>query len=267
MNYDEGADFADKRKFINDLFELLTTAGIEDYGDWLSLEVGGEGGVLAGLLASRFAHVVSSDIVHAQFVYGGDFLGALREKFKRQNERMQFNKVEFLTADAQNLPFRDAWFHFCFSQNAFEHIADPELALLEAFRVTRPGGFVYVMFDPVWTADSGSHFLEAIGEPWLHLIETDEEITRRMLSRGASALDVKHYCSHMNRRPVNYYREMFARVVGKKNATVVYHHDWSGCVDPSYLDHPNLDAAAQFLNLTHEQLLVRGFRYLIKLAG
>src|SRR3990170_9111678 len=159
MTYDEAGDFADKRKFVADFCDLIQLAEIEGLSDWRSLEVGGEGGLLAGLIAEKVEHVISTDIVATQASYEGAFMAALKDKFERHGQTLPMDKVEFLTADAQDLPFRADWFDFCFSQNAFEHIPDPERALREAFRVTKPGGYIYLMFDPLWTADSGSHFL------------------------------------------------------------------------------------------------------------
>lgn len=263
MIYDETSDFADKRKYVADLIEMVGLAGIQNLPNWRSLEIGGEGGLLAGLVADRVQHVISTDIVACQGSYEGRFLAELANKFDRQGAILPLDKVEFLTADAQNLPFRDDWFDFCFSQNAFEHIPDPEMALREAFRVTKVGGYIYIQFDPFWTADSGSHFLQYLHEPWLHLLATDDEIATLMRTNGASDMEIDSYRNHMNRLPVSYYREMFPRVIDELGGTVIYHHHWSGCVDPAFLDSPNLAAAAEKMQVDRDDLLVRGFRYLI----
>lgn len=264
MQYDESSDFADKRKFVADFTELGGLAAIGNISEWCSLEIGGEGGLLAGLFAEIVHHVISTDIVPSQASYDGRFMIALKEKFERQGASLPLRKVEFLTADAQNLPFRANWFDLCFSQNAFEHIPDPERALREAFRVTKPKGYIYIMFDPIWTADSGSHFQHYLGEPWLHLIANDETIAERMRQNGACEQEISSYQSHMNRLPVSYYREMFPRVIGELGGKVIYHHFWSGCTDPAFVESPNLAAAAEKLQISSEDLLIRGFRYFIQ---
>lgn len=263
MTYAEQPDFDDKRKYIADFFDMLQPFD-RDARDWRALEVGGEGGMLAGLMATRVRHLIGTDIVNSQVGYQGEMIPLLRDKFVRNGEILPLDKLEFLTADAQELPFRDDWFDFCFSQNAFEHIPDPELALRELVRVTRPGGLIYLMFDPLWTADSGSHFLHFIGEPWAHLIESDNEIARRMTAAGASASEVESYRTHMNRRSIAYYREMFTRVTEELGVKVLLRHEWSDCVDPSFMDHPNLAAAAAAHGLPAEDLLVRGLRFLLE---
>ena len=263
MSYDEASDFADKRKYVSDLTDILGLYELE-LPSGPALEIGGEGGMLAGLLAKRLAHVIVTDIVNAQIRYSGQMSALLTEKFARNDEEFRLEKIEFLAADAQNLPFRDNWFDFCYSQNAFEHIPDPEQALREAVRVTRPGGLIYLMFDPVWTADSGSHFLHRIGEPWLHLLEDDDEIADRMRAGGSSDEEVNSYRHHMNRRPINYYLEMFPRVLEEIGAELILKHQWQGVSDEAYANHPNLNRAADKLALSPDDLLVRGLRYLIR---
>lgn len=262
-NYTESPDFAEKRKYIDDFFDMLQPFD-RDARTWRTLEVGGEGGILGGLMAARVAHLISTDIVNSQSFYNGELVSLLKEKFARNEEKLPLDKLEFLTADAQNLPFRDDWFDFCFSQNAFEHIPDPEQALREIVRVTRPSGLIYLMFDPLWTADSGSHFLHFIGEPWAHLIETDEQIAQRMRVAGATSPEIDSYRTHMNRRSVNYYREMFTQVTDELGVKILIRHEWSACVDPAFVDHPNLISAATAHGLPTEDLLVRGQRFLLE---
>ncbi len=263
MSYAEQVDFADKRKYIDDLLEMLQPLG-RDTSGWRTLEIGGEGGLLAGLMGKHVAHLVSTDIVNSLLAYGGRMLPLLKRKFSRNGEVLPLDKIEFLIADAQELQFREDWFDFCFSQNAFEHIPDPEKALRELVRVTRPGGLIYLMFDPLWTADSGSHFLHYIGEPWAHLIENDDQIADRMVSAGASEKEIASYRNHMNRLPVAYYREMFTQVCSELDVKILIRHEWSGCVEENFALHPNLNTAASALGVPTDELLVRGLRFLLE---
>jgi ubiquinone/menaquinone biosynthesis C-methylase UbiE len=236
----------------------------KDSHGWRALELGGGGGVLAGLLAEQFGSVVCTDLFNPSLAHQGRLSTLLEEKFERNGGSFPLAKVEFLAADAQRLPFRAGWFDICYSQNTFEHIPDPEMALREAVRVARPGGFVYLQFDPVWTADSGSHFLDHIGQPWIHLIEGDAEILERMRAAGASEKEMEAFRTEMNRQPISYYREMFPRVIRQCGLEVVLHHQWSGTIDPSWTEHPNLARAAAATGLRSEDLLVRGLRYLLR---
>jgi SAM-dependent methyltransferase len=54
---------------------------------------------------------------------------------------------DFVRGDAHALPFADGSFAGCRADRTFQHLADPERALAELVRVTRPGGRVVVV-DP-----------------------------------------------------------------------------------------------------------------------
>ena len=54
------------------------------------------------------------------------------------------SKIKLLQADARKPPFNNSSKDFVFSINMLEHIPEPQLALDELIRVTRPGGLVYL---------------------------------------------------------------------------------------------------------------------------
>jgi SAM-dependent methyltransferase len=136
----------------------------------LALEIGGSGGLLAGIVSNAGPRVICTDIVDTQVAYNGEFPRLTKEKFERNGLKLDLGKVEFHQADAQNLLYADGKFDIVYSLNAFEHIPDPLIAISEVARVLRKGGIFFASFDPVWTADSGSHFIEYVQEPWLHLL-------------------------------------------------------------------------------------------------
>ncbi|XEQ93991.1 2-methoxy-6-polyprenyl-1,4-benzoquinol methylase, mitochondrial [Sporomusa carbonis] len=53
-------------------------------------------------------------------------------------------KIDWIEADFLKLPFASATFDFVLSVTAFEFVADPRAALLEAMRVLKPGGRVVI---------------------------------------------------------------------------------------------------------------------------
>jgi ubiquinone/menaquinone biosynthesis C-methylase UbiE len=54
-------------------------------------------------------------------------------------------KMSFMVADAENLPFKDNQFGAVFCLEALEHILDPKKAILEMKRVLRPGGYLIIL--------------------------------------------------------------------------------------------------------------------------
>lgn len=261
--YTEEHDFVEKDTVLADLSywvgEVLGTFPVNR-----ALEIGGSGGLLAGLFARRFGNTICTDIVDWDLKYHGEGLKLLREKFARNGRDLPIDRVKYIPADAQNLLFRDDWFDVVFSLNAFEHIPDPASALREAIRVTRPGGLIYLRFDPVWTADSGSHFLHLIGEPWAHLLHDDAEIVSRMKANGASVEQCNSFVSDMNRLPVSYYRTVLPEVIAERGCDVPFWTHWSGVLDEEFRDHPNLLEAAAKYALEADDLFVRGFQFVIR---
>lgn len=263
--YTEEEDFKEKEQVLSDLSYWIS----EVFGDRKitdTLEVGGSGGILSGLFAEKFGSVICTDIVDWDLKYSGQGIKLLKEKFARNQKPFSLELVKYLPADAQNLLFRDNWFDLVFSLNAFEHIPDPALALREAIRVTKPGGMIYIRFDPIWTADSGSHFLHRIGNPWEHLLVEDGRIAEIMRSNNASEDEIESYKFDMNRRPVEYYRTVLPQTVAELGCEMRYYTSWAGTVDDSFRDHPNLAAAAKKTNLTADDLMVRGFQFIIEKA-
>jgi ubiquinone/menaquinone biosynthesis C-methylase UbiE len=72
--------------------------------------------------------------------------------------------VRFLQGDIQHLPFEDATFDSCYGDRIFIHLPDPQLALAEMVRVTKPGGKILI-------AD-GDHETQVLDTPY-------PELTRR----------------------------------------------------------------------------------------
>jgi len=66
---------------------------------------------------------------------------------KRALEAGVSSRVTHQHADATNLPFESDSFDACRSERMLQHLQDPERAVAEMVRVTRPGGWI-VLFEP-----------------------------------------------------------------------------------------------------------------------
>jgi ubiquinone/menaquinone biosynthesis C-methylase UbiE len=101
-------------------------------GDERALDSASGAGALAFALAPHVREVVAADVVPE-----------LLEQAKRRSER--FPNVEFVVADATQLPFELGEFDLTGSLRSLHHIVRPELAVAELARVTRPGGRMLVV--------------------------------------------------------------------------------------------------------------------------
>lgn len=74
--------------------------------------------------------------------------------------------LAFTTRDlAAPLDYPDGSFDLVFSYNVMEHVPDPDFVLGELVRVTRPGGAVYLDFDPLYASAWGLHAWRSLRMP------------------------------------------------------------------------------------------------------
>ena len=103
----------------------------------------GPGNVAAELVAGGARHVVALDLSYAMLAEGA---------------RRAPPRTSWVNADAQHLPFPDAVFDAVTISFGLRNVPDPELAIREFARVTRPEGRLVVceFANPVWA-------------PWRHV--------------------------------------------------------------------------------------------------
>jgi len=78
----------------------------------------------------------------------GEFYGVdISSKMIEQAEASSasYTNVHFRKSNVEELPFRNNFFDFIISSNAFHHFSNPEKKLREAHRVLKPKGRVYVL--------------------------------------------------------------------------------------------------------------------------
>jgi SAM-dependent methyltransferase len=91
--------------------------------------------------------------------------------------------------DAAHLQFENESFDFVFSYDAFEHIADPELAIQEAIRVVKKGGYIYFGFGPLYMSPLGLHAYNLITVPYCHVLFPKEVLNDFVNTRQLGIID------------------------------------------------------------------------------
>jgi ubiquinone/menaquinone biosynthesis C-methylase UbiE len=160
-----------------------------------------------------------------------------------------------------NMIFRDKWFDLVVSFDSFEHIPDPRRALNEMIRVCKPGGCVFVKFDPIWTADTGSHFFHRVSEPWAHLLLDPQQYIARMKAAGAEPWELQEFSHAMNRWRLADFEQLFDDAERRHGLKRISSETWSGVEQPEFLQHSNFSTLVDSSEYTVEELMIRGMRY------
>ena len=122
-------------------------------------------------------------------------------------ETIRRGGARFARMDAARLGFAADKFDFVFSYNSFEHFPDPERALYEAWRVARPGGYIYLNFGPLYYTSRGAHQYDTISVPYCECLFPDEILAGFAEANG---LELKPF-EWMNRWRYSQYRALFDR--------------------------------------------------------
>jgi SAM-dependent methyltransferase len=93
--------------------------------------------------------------------------------------------VHFEPADCcKALPFEGASFDLVCSFNSFEHFPTPETVFTEIVRVTKPGGWIHVDFNPLYTSPWGLHAYRALRMPYPQFLLSDAFLAEKLEEIG-----------------------------------------------------------------------------------
>ena len=259
--YSESDDFREHKLHIDDMYATLGTINIPR--EAVVLDVGGGQGMHACFLAQRYELCYCLDIIDYQSLYNGEFFRLFKEKCDRNSIAYEKQKLKFVENDAMFMLFRDDYFDFITSFNALEHIPDPLKALNEIVRVTKKGGIIYVTFDPIWTADTGSHFIYRVPEPWAHLVDDQDTFIKKMQRAGSSEDEISEFKNGMNQLRLSKYRDIFESIIARDDVELLHESSWSGLAKRTHRRHINYKKCRE-LGYAEEELKMRGMKYVFR---
>jgi len=193
-----------------------------------------------------------------------NFKQRLAKIFETCGSKVSLNKFQFIRMDAENLLFKDELFDLVFCVNVFEHVRDPEKALYEIWRVLKPNGGAFIMFDPVYYCDTGSHMFDYIPEPWGHLVCSNEDYAAKLKNAGTPPSQINDFLYGMNRKPKDYFINMFNSIVKDEYFEKLVYNTWSGLLSESHREHPNYYRLLNTNKYSEEDLLFRGLNILLR---
>jgi ubiquinone/menaquinone biosynthesis C-methylase UbiE len=170
--------------------DILKIPGIEERGKNL-LDVGAGDGALGALLETFGHDVVLTD---------------------QEDWRAEISKnLKFAEADVcQSLPFADQSFDLVLSYNSFEHFPDPQKALDEILRVTKPGGYVYISFGPLYCSPWGLHAYRSLYMPYSQFLFSNEFIMNKLDELGITDLGKKRIeLQYLNKWSVKQFKSIW----------------------------------------------------------
>jgi len=123
------------------------------------------------------------------------------------DERALREGVTLLKMNAADLQFEDESFDFVFSYDSFEHFSSPEDVLLEAIRVVKEGGHIYLEFGPLYYSPFGEHAYRSITVPYCQFLFPKNVINDFATEKGLDPIDF----SHVNGWSLESYRELWGK--------------------------------------------------------
>jgi ubiquinone/menaquinone biosynthesis C-methylase UbiE len=123
-------------------------------------------------------------------------------------------RINFITGDIENLPFRDGSFDIVFFSNVLHHFPDLTLPLKEAYRILKKDGHCFAI-DPnnknpvVWTFRNRKSLFFVRGETTLNERPlSGKEIKEVLLENGFKKIDIFSVCG----MPARYIKNKILRI-------------------------------------------------------
>ena len=142
--------------------------------------------------------------------------------------------ARLVQSDAARLPFARATIDLVYSFAAFEHFADPRAVVAESWRVLRPGGYLFLMFGPVYTSPYGLHAYRQIPVPYCQYLFQESDLRAYAAREGPPAA-----WPYVNGVTVSAYRDIWAEQSSRFEAHAYVEHPTGGVGAELIAEHPS----------------------------
>jgi SAM-dependent methyltransferase len=131
--------------------------------------------------------------------------------------------VQFVQTDASALAFGSGSVDLIYSFAAFEHFSDPRGVIEESWRVLRPGGYLYLLFGPVYTSPYGLHAYRQIPVPYCQYLFAEPDLKAYAGRQGLPAA-----WPYVNGVSVTAYRRLWAEQGARFESLYYLEHSSGG---------------------------------------
>lgn len=123
------------------------------------------------------------------------------------DERAVNKGVKLIQMDAADMKFENESFDFIFSYDTFEHFSDPEKVLKEVIRILKKGGYLYLLFEPLYMSPFGEHAYRSITVPYCQFLFDKKIINDFTQNHNLEQIDF----NHVNGWPLEQYRNLWKK--------------------------------------------------------
>lgn len=124
------------------------------------------------------------------------------------DERAKQAGVRLIKADAASMPFENGSFDVIFSYNAFEHFPDPGKVYNECVRLLRKGGYLVMIFQPIYYAPYGMHFYKHVPIPYSQFL-FEESLLKKYIADNK--LPEFNFETFLNKWSIDNFRDLWRK--------------------------------------------------------
>lgn len=193
---EHAGDAASNSDFLADLKKY--------FGDDFLQEIHGK--FVVDLGCGRGYQVVGAILNGAKYAIGIDMCPIFKEAENYAMEAGISDRLKFSSSSIKSLD--NGSIDVVFSQNSFEHFAEPKNLMTDVYDVLKRGGKFFITFGPPWLHPYGVHMFFMIKIPWAHLIFSEKTILSvRKLYRQDNAMTFGEVEGGLNKMTIKKFKK------------------------------------------------------------